>query len=171
MDLEKKLGDRLHISDIRHICAGCCGVSDDSVKAELFSMIGHSDDRIGYNALWVFTHFPLEDMKWLASKRDCLIDFLLKTNHVGKRRLILTLLEHLSIEKDDIRTDYLDYCLSKINSTEPYAIRALCLKQAYAMCRFYPELLAELKNEVELMQYGELSPGLLSVIRHLCKKI
>jgi len=90
---------------------------------------------------------------------------------VGKRRLILTLLEHLSIEKDDIRTDYLDYCLSKINSTEPYAIRALCLKQAYAMCRFYPELLAELKNEVELMQYGELSPGLLSVIRHMRKKI
>lgn len=171
MDLEKKLGDRLHISDIRHICAGCCGVLDDFGKAELFSMISHSDDRVGYNALWVFTHFPLEDMKWLASKRDCLIDFMLRTGHAGKRRLILTLLEHLSVEKDDIRTDYLDFCLSKINSTESYAIRALCLKQAYAMCRFYPELLAELKNEVELMQYGELSPGLLSVIRHMRKKI
>lgn len=165
MDLEKKFGDRLHTSDIRHICTGCRSVSDDSAKTELFSIISHSGDRIGYNVLWVFTHSPMKDMKWLAPKRDYLIDLLLKTDHVGKKRLILTLFEQLPIKIEDIRTDYLDFCLSKINSTEPYAIRALCLKQSYAMCRFYPELMDELKNEMELMQYGELSPGILSVIR------
>lgn len=171
MKLERRLEERLHLGDIRQMCARCCGVSDDSVKAELFSLVCHPDDRVGYNALWIFTHFPAEDMKWLQAKRVGLTDLVLKTDHVGKRRLILTLLEHLPIKMEDIRTDYLDFCLSKINSTEPYAIRALCLKQAYAMCRFYPELMAELKNQIELMEYGELSPGLLSVMRHIKKRI
>lgn len=167
MKLEKRLEERLHLGDIRQVCAVCCDVQDDSLKDDLFSLVSHPDDRVGYNALWIFTHFPEEDMKWLEAKRVVLTNLVLKTDHVGKRRLILTLLEHLPIKMEDIRTDYLDFCLSKINSTEPYAIRALCLKQAYTICRFYPELMPELKNEIELMEYGELSPGLLSVRRHI----
>lgn len=171
MKLEKRLEERLHLGDIRQISAACCDVQKDAMKDELFSLVSHTDDRVGYNALWIFTHFPAEDMKWLVAKRVVLTNLVLKTDHVGKRRLILTLLEHLPIKMEDIRTDYLDFCLSKINSTEPYAIRALCLKQSYAMCRFYPELMAELKNQIELMEYGELSPGLLSVIRRIKKRI
>ena len=90
-----------------------------------------------------------------------------------EERLHLGDIRQISAACCDLQKDAMkdEFCLSKINSTEPYAIRALCLKQAYAMCRFYPELMAELKNQIELMEYGELSPGLLSVIRRIKKII
>ncbi len=162
-----RLSERLHKRDIQDICAACVNESDNSLKEELFSLVRHENDRVGYNALWVFTHFPGDSIKWLEPKHNELIDILLKEEHTGKRRLILTLLERQPVNIEEIRTDYLDFCLSKINSTEPYAIRALSLKQAYAMCRHYPELLEELRLEMDMMTRGELSPGLLSALRHI----
>lgn len=96
---------------------------------------------------------------------------MLTTPHTGKRRLSLALLEELTVERKDIRADYLDFCLSKINSQEPYGIRALCLKQAFALCRFYPELIAELKNEIELIEFSEPSRGILTTKKNVLRKI
>lgn len=169
MNLEEMLKQRLRQRDIQEICSVCSGNS--SIKADLFSLVSHPDDRISHNALWIFTHFSAKDMKWLIPKRSELIEKVLSTKHMGKQRLILTLLEHQSISKEDVTPDYLDWCLSKINSNEPYAIRALCLKQSFALCQFYPELIVELKNEIELMEYGALSPGLLSARRNILQKI
>ncbi len=169
MNLEEMLKQRLRQRDIQEICSECSGNS--SIMADLFSLVSHPDDSIGYNALWIFTHFSTKDMKWLIPKRSELIENVLSTKHVGKQRLIMTLLEHQSISKEDVTPNYLDWCLSKINSNEPYVIRALCLKQSFALCRFYPELIVKLKNEIELMEYGALSPGLLSARRNILKKI
>ncbi len=165
----------MRLGDIRALCLECRGSENDQAKELLFTLACHKDDRIAYNALWVFTHFRTQDIIWLETRRHTLIDMLLKTEHVGKQRLILTLLEHLVIPKEEIRTDYLDFCLSKTNSTAPYAIRALSLKQAFRMCRHYPELLEELRLEMDLMTRGTLSPGLLCAIRtvrrHLAKTV
>lgn len=169
--MEAALGHRLSLRDIRDLCSACSGVCNNSTKADLFSLIAHPDDKIGYNALRVFTHFSDEDMKWLAPRRNTLIEYVLATKHYGKRRLTLALLEHLHVSIEDVRSDYLDFCLSKINSNEPYGIRVLCLKQSFALCRFYPELIAELKNGIELMECGETSPGLISARKNILKKI
>lgn len=166
---EEKLSGRLRINDISALCAEC--MHNDSAKGALFSMINNPDDRISYNALWVFTHFSAQDIRWLTPKRNDLIDCLMETTHVGKKRLLLTLLERLADNSSEFRTDYLDFCLSKINSNEPYAIRALSLKQAYSLCRHYPELTAELETEISLMDQAQLSPGLLSARRNVLKKI
>ncbi len=96
---------------------------------------------------------------------------LLRVSHVGRRRLLLALLEFVPFAEADLRTDYLDFCLSKINSVEPYGVRALCIKQAYAQCRFYPELLAELRCHLEMMEAETLSPGLKCVRRHIFKSL
>lgn len=170
MDIERFKG-RMRLGDIREVCLECCGSGNEDSKEELFSLACNEDDRISYNALWVFTHFPAADMRWLSSKRDVLINLLLHTDHVGKQRLILTLLEHQSIPVEKIRTDYLDFCLSKINSAAPYAIRALGLKQAYRMCRHYPDLLTELRLEMDMMTRGPLSPGLRSAIRSVRRQL
>lgn len=169
--LLERLGGRLRLPDIREICYACSGEGGEEMKKELFSLINHPEERVGYNALWIFTHFSAPEMKWLMPRRNELIDALLQTDHVGKQRLLLTLLEHQKVTVNDLRTDYLDFCLARINSAEPYAIRAFCLKQAFALCRFYPELMAELENEIELMECGELSPGLLSARRNIRRKI
>lgn len=169
--LKDILQDRIGMEEIRVICSECIGRPNDSAKEELFGLIYDSDDRIAYNALWIFTHFPAAEIQWLSTKRDEFIDLLMSATHVGKRRLLLTLLDRLPVEKDQVRQDYLDFCLSAINSTEPYGIRALCMKQAFAQSRFYPELLHELELELEMTQYGELSPGIMSARKNIMKRI
>ncbi|MDE6339361.1 MAG: hypothetical protein K2K97_06200, partial [Muribaculaceae bacterium] len=131
-----------------------------------------------YNALWVFTHFSDENIQWLRTKRNFLIDILLNkfdydagAKREGKVRMTLALLERLPISAEDVRTDYLDYCLARINSLEPYGIRALCMKQAYRQCCYYPELLNELRSEIELMDTVPLSPGLEAARRNLMSKL
>lgn len=169
MELETALREKLNRRDILNICAVCLNAPDDSLNAELYSCVFHTDNRVGYNALWVFTHFSPADIEWLAPKRSELVDMALTESHTGRKRLILSLLERLPLGRNDVRSDYLDFCMSKINSSEPYGIRALCLRQAFAQCRYYPELMAELKNEIELMEQGTLSPGLAAarrIIRH-----
>lgn len=171
MDIKDLLGGRLGVREIVMICSCCRGEVNDEVKEMLYALVADDDERVGYNSLWVFTHFDKDDKAWLRPKRNELIDYLLGVQHEGKRRLILNLLDSQYIGKEDVRADYLDFCLSAINSTEPYGIRALCIKQAFAQCRFFPELLGELKSELEIMEMGELSPGLLSVRRNILKKI
>lgn len=171
MELKKTISERLGVRDIKLLCHTCCGQDGDMVKSELFSLFSDSDDRVGYNALWVFTHLTRADRLWLLPMRSRLIDMLFIEKHDGKRRLLLTLLEQLPTHTEDFRTDFFDYCLSKINSTEPYAIRALCMKQAFAQCRLYPDLLFEFENEVDIMEYGALPPGLKSARRNIMKAI
>lgn len=169
MELEETLAGRLRLWDIRKLCEACAG--NDAAKAELFLLACGTDDRVAYNALWIFSHFRTEDLRWLAPRRNELIDTLLGSTHPGRCRLLLHLLEHLPAPAGALRTDYLDFCLSNINSTRPYAIRAFCLRQAFECCRHYPELMAELKTEIELMDLGPLSPGLLSARRNILRKI
>ena len=165
MDFSKELGERLRLPDIRRLCVMASGTCNDSVKEALYVCVFNSDDRVSYNALWVFSHFSSADIAWLYEKKDELVDFLLSTLHTGKRRLLLTLLERFP--DTGIRADYLDYCLSMINSTEPYAIRALCLKQAYFQCCSCRELLAEFKEVLSMMEDGSMSPGLRSARRNV----
>lgn len=171
MSLKEDLTDRLGAADIRRICRACGGGCNNRTKEELYALIYDADDRVGYNALWIFTHFSKEDIRWLAPKRNALIDTVLAANHTGKRRLILTLLDRIAISAVDVRTDYLDFCLSKINSSEPYGIRALCMKQAFAQCRYYPELMAELKSELQMTEYDGQSAGVAATRRNILKKI
>lgn len=171
IDLREKLARRMHFDDLFEVGYLTQGRRNDALKEELYRLIDDADDRVGYNALWAFSHFTLDDNEWLYAKRDNLIDKLLVETHVGKRRLILTLLERQPARKEDVRADYLDFCLSRICSAEPYAIRALCLKQAYAQCRHYPELMGEFMETIALLDQAELSPGLKSARRIILARI
>lgn len=124
------------------------------------------------NAIWAMTHLPETNAEWLASLRNDMIDMLLVETDTGKKRMLLQLLRDQEYDADDIRTDFLDYCMSKINSEcEPYAIRCFSIYVAYKMCRHFPELLAELEEHLDMMQYQPLSPGLKSALRQTRSKI
>ncbi len=170
-ELEEILGKRINQGTIAEICRLCHVEDGDETKSALYVLIKSSDDRVGYNALWVLTHLQAADIKWFLFSRNELIDLLLVTGHVGKKRLVMTLLERMPTTPEGVRTDYLDFCFSRINSTESYAIRALALKQAYAQCRFFPELIEELKSAIEMMEFGEMSPGLLSARKNILSRI
>lgn len=168
--LRALLGNRIGMQEIIFIKA-LISDNDNSGRVDcVFNLVADDDERVGYNALWVLTHIHSAFMPAIASHRDFLINKLLRTDHTGQKRLILNLLERLPVNKQNLRTDFLDYCLSKINSGEPYAIRSLCIKLAFKQCRLYPELLAEFKQVIGMIDVANESPAINAVVRNVRKQ-
>lgn len=170
--MRQKLSHKLALSDILHICLLMQGKDNDSRKEELYRLTFDKDERVAVNALWVFSHFDSINNEWLYTKHDDLIDRVLIEPTVTKRRLMLGLLLRQPFEEDSLRSDFIDFCVSKITAcAQPYAIRALCIKLAYEQMKYYPELLAELKMALDMLEQEALSPGLMSAKRQIMKKI
>ena len=141
-------------------------------KAHLYQLTFDEDERVATNALWVFTHFDLQNNEWLYSKHDDLIDRVLVEKNETKRRLILSLLLRQPFEEKSLRSDFIDFCITKITAcSQPYAIRCYCMKLAYEQMKYYPELLTELKAAIDMLEQEPLSPGLTSAKKQVMKKI
>ena len=168
--MKGKLNKRMCMDDIYEICILTHGNSRK--KAELYQLTVDEDERIASNALWVFTHFDLQNNEWLYSKHDDLIDRVIVEKNMTKLRLMLSLLLRQPFEEESLRSDFIDFCVAKITACSyPYAIRALCIKLAYEQMKYYPELLAELKAALDMLEQEALSPGLASAKRQVMKKI
>ena len=112
------------------------------------------DRRVATNALWVFTHFALADNEWLYAKHDQLIDRCLNEKDATKLRLMLNLLLRQPFDEEAIRTDFIDFCLTQLaDPKSPYAVRAQCIKLAYEQMRYWPELLNELRQMLEMISF------------------
>lgn len=168
--MRKKLNKKLCMDDIYEICILCHGNSRK--KAELYQLIFDEDERVATNALWVFTHFDMQNNEWLYAKHDDLIDRVLVEKNETKRRLMLSLLLRQPFEEESLRSDFIDFCITKITaSSQPYAIRCYCMKLAYEQMKYYPELLTELKAAIDMLEQEPLSPGLTSAKKQVMKKI
>ena len=168
--MRKKLNKKLCMDDIYEICILCHGNSRK--KAELYQLIFDEDERVATNALWVFTHFDMQNNEWLYAKHDNLIDRVLVEKNETKRRLMLSLLLRQPFEEESLRSDFIDFCITKITaSSQPYAIRCYCMKLAYEQMKYYPELLTELKAAIDMLEQEPLSPGLTSAKKQVMKKI
>lgn len=137
-----QLTHRLSQSDINELCALTQGEHNDNLKEELYQLTLDSDRRVATNALWTFTHFSAADNEWLYAKHDQLIDRCLKEKDATKLRLMLNLLLRQPYTEEDIRTDFIDFCLMKLTDPKsPYAIRAQCIKLAYEQMKHWPNCL------------------------------
>lgn len=166
------LTHRLSQSEIMQLCALTQGEHNDNLKEELYQLTLDADRRVAVNALWTFTHFAAADNEWLYAKHDQLIERAITEQDVTKLRLILTLLLRQPFDEEDIRTDFIDFCLARITDARaPYAIRAQCIKLAYEQMRHWPELLNELRQTLDLISCEPLSSGLRSAWRQVMKKI
>ena len=168
--MRKKLNKKLCMDDIYEICILCHGNSRK--KAELYQLIFDEDERVATNALWVFTHFDMQNNEWLYAKHDDLIDRVLVEKNETKRRLMLSLLLRQPFEEESLRSNFIDFCIAKITAcSQPYAIRCYCMKLAYKQMKYYPELLTELKAAIDMLEQEPLSPGLTSAKKQVMKKI
>ena len=148
------------------------GGRNNSLKEQLYQLTLDADRRVATNALWVFTHFSAVDNEWLFAKHDQLIDRCLKEKDTTKLRLMLNLLLRQPYTEEAIRTDFIDFCLTRLADTKsPYAVRAQCIKLAYVQMRYWPELLNELRQTLEMISCEHLSPGLRSAWRQVMKRI
>lgn len=121
----------------------------------------HSDDgRVARNAFWVLTKATDQELSQLQGMLHELMDLALKTGHSAVRRLSLNIIERLKMEEDDLRTDFLDFCLEHMaDADELPGIQSISMKLAFRMCKFYPELLAEFKATLESMEPEFFKPA------------
>ena len=119
-----------------------------------------SDYRVARSALWGLTKSTNEELSELQVILNELIDQAIQTENSSVRRLTLNIIERLKMSEDDLRTDFLDFCFEHMVSVEEFpGIQTLCMKLAYCMCTFYPELIDELKRTLEAMEIDYYKPA------------
>ena len=121
----------------------------------------HSDDeRVARNAFWTLTKATDQELSQLQPILNDLIDLALTTPSSSVRRLSLNIIERLKMDEDDLRTDFLDFCLEHMaDADELPGIQSISMKLAFHMCKFYPELLAEFKATLETMEPDYFKPA------------
>ena len=118
------------------------------------------DYRVARSALWRLTKATNEELSELQAIINKLIDQAMQTENSSVRRLTLNIIERLKMDEDDLRTDFLDFCFEHMVSVEEFpGIQTLCMKLAYRMCTFYPELMDELKRTLEAMEIDYYKPA------------
>lgn len=120
-----------------------------------------SDYRVARSALWGLTKATNKELSELQAILNELIDQAMHTDNSSVRRLSLNIIERLKMNKEDLRTDFLDFCFEHMVGIEEYSgIQTLCMKLAYRMCTFYPELMDELKRTLEAMEIDYYRPAI-----------
>ena len=122
------------------------------------------DYRVARSALWGLTRASKEEISQLQIILNELIDQAMQTENSSVRRLSLNIIERLKMDEDDLRTDFLDFCFDHMMDVEEFpGIQSVCMKLAFRMCHFYPELMDELKRTLETMEIDYYKPAVKGV--------
>ena len=129
----------------------------------------HDEDyQIARNAIWGLTKATDEELSKLQPMLHDFIDLALTTGNSSVRRLSLNIVERLVIQEDDLRTDFYDFCFEHmLDVNELPGIQSLCMKLAYRMSSFYPELRSELVRAVKDIETEYYKPAVISVRKRI----
>jgi len=168
MNLKEILSDRIGLDDIKQLVALIA--RDESKQEELFCLLFDADTKVAFRAVWVMSHFSVQNNTWLIRRQHELIEEVMRCEHTGKRRVILNVL-YLQPLDGLSRMDFLDFCLERIVSkTEMPGVQSLCVKIAFEMCKYEGELLRELQSTLAMVEDGH-SPALRAAKRNVLKAI
>ena len=122
------------------------------------------DYLVARSALWGLTKASKEEISQLQVILNELINQAMQTKNSSVRRLSLNIVERLEMSEDDLRTDFLDFCFEHMMDVEEFpGIQSVCMKLAFRMCKFYPELMDELKRTLEAMEIDYYKPAVKCV--------
>ena len=138
------------------------------VSGDFLSFARHyafsEDYRVARSTLWGLTKASKEELSQLQVILNEVIDQAMQTDNSSVRRLSLNIVERLVMNEDDLRTDFLDFCFDHMMDVEEYpGIQSVCMKLAFRMCSFYPELMDELKRTLEAMEIDYYKPAVKCV--------
>ena len=160
--LRNQLVGRIHTEDVRRIVDCITNDDGDVIVKALYHLLSDADQRIAYNAAWVLSCSDGKVIKFLIRYQNQLIDLLIGTKDKSFARILFSILRRQTFEKSNLRTDFLDFCLSQIvNTNQAIAIRAHAIYVSYSLCKAYPELLNELFMTLQMLESEMLSAGLL----------
>ena len=118
------------------------------------------DYRVARSALWGLTKANKSELSPLQPMLNDFIDLAMQTENSSVRRLSLNLVERLALTTDDLRSDFLDFCLDHMTNPDEFpGIQAACMKLAFRMCQFYPELMDEFIRTIEAMEIDYYKPA------------
>ena len=122
------------------------------------------DYLVARSALWGLTKARKEEISQLQVILNELIEQAMRTDNSSVRRLTLNVIERLEMNEEYLRTDFLDFCFDHMMDVEEYpGIQSVCMKLAFRMCSFYPELMDELKRTLEAMHIDYYKPAVKCV--------
>ena len=157
--MEQQLSHRLGINEVKTLARTI-------PTLPLWKLMQGNTDATARNAAWILTHKTDAEVATLPQQQ--LIDLAMTTPEVALRRLALHLISRQPMGKEDLRADFLDYCLQHMTLLEePSGVQALCMKLAHSMCRYYPELQKEFADTLKLMHIEHYKPG----VKHLAGKL
>lgn len=155
------LASRIHNADVRRLALQTQGSGGEAFAASLYALMANDDTRVANNAAWVLTHARPAGRRYLQGRQQELVDAALSASGETRRRLLLTLLHQQRFDAENIRVDFLDFCLAAIvDGRQSVAVRALCVYLAEALCRPFAELREELAMTLSMLDGEELKPGL-----------
>ena len=133
------------------------------------------DYLVARSALWGLTKASKEELSQLQVILSEFINQAMQTDNSSVRRLSLNVIERLRVgerssgmrlemSENDLRTDFLDFCFEHMIDVEELpGIQSVCMKLAFRMCKFYPQLMDELKRTLEAMEIDYYKPAVKCV--------
>ena len=122
------------------------------------------DYLVARSALWGLTKASKEELSQLQVILSEFINQAMQIDNSSVRRLSLNIIERLEMKEEDLRTDFLDFCFEHMIDVEELpGIQSVCMKLAFRMCSFYPELMDELKRTLEAMEIDYYKPAVKGV--------
>ena len=126
------------------------------------------DFRVARSALWGLTKASDTELLALQAILNDFIDQAMQTENPSVRRLSLNIIERLKMGEDDLRTDFLDFCFDHMTRLDEFSgIQSLCMKLAFRMCQFYPELSDEFMRTLEAMEIDYYKPAVKGLRRKI----
>lgn len=124
----------------------------------------HNDYQVARNAMWGLTKATDDELSQLQPMLNELIDLAMNHGNPSVRRLTLNVIVRLHMGEDNLRSDFLDWCLDRMVNLEEFpGTQSLCMKLTHRMCKFYPELMDELLRIVRDMEIEYYKPAVKSV--------
>lgn len=125
------------------------------------------DPRLAWHAVWVMEVLCKKERSMLLPyRREIVEKILANRGEEGELRLWLNISLMLLPEMEEIDVDLLNFTLDNIcNMRLPVAVRAVCIKIAYQLCKREPDLLKELQAVLSLLDLKEEQAAIKCVVK------
>ena len=125
------------------------------------------DPRLAWHAVWVMEVLCKKERSMLLPyRREIVEKILANRGEEGELRLWLNISLMLLPEVKEIDVDLLNFTLDNIcNMRLAVAVRAVCIKIAYQLCKREPDLLKELQAVLSLLDLKDEQAAIKCVVK------
>lgn len=126
------------------------------------------ETQVARNALSAICKATDKELAMLKPMWNEMVDKAITSDCPAIKGRLLGIIERIEMTEDDLRTDLLDFCLERMQHPEEMpSTQANSMKIAFRICKFYPELMEELKRTLLAMEISYFTPAVKNVRRRI----